>query len=263
MEKTLHSNFKVFKANISETSDPKYCRFGIKEIKNYHSDIMEFYFLIFKPSNKGYIIPVDYVQSFFPNTYEYKQSPSFAINTIKDITSYYRRFEPIKDYLVKMPKTWHDYELPKIAEKHILSKYPAFGLKQIIEEDIEAEKDIEKYEQSIASSQKIHTGKEGAPRMNYVRTYERSPILRLEAIKIHGLTCMACGFNFEETYGKHGKNYIEVHHIDQVSKLIEETEIDPEKGMVVLCSNCHKITHRKRDKALTLEELRNIIKTQK
>ena len=40
---------------------------------------------------------------------------------------------------------------------------------------------------------------------------------RKMAIKIHGNKCMACGFDFESVYGKHGKNYIEVHHVVPLS----------------------------------------------
>ena len=34
--------------------------------------------------------------------------------------------------------------------------------------------------------------------------------------------------------------------------------MDPREDFAVLCSNCHRIVHRKKDHVLTLEELRNI-----
>ena len=49
---------------------------------------------------------------------------------------------------------------------------------------------------------------EGGVREYYGKRYERSPRSRKEAIRIHGLTCNACGFNFEKEYGERGADYI-------------------------------------------------------
>lgn len=38
-----------------------------------------------------------------------------------------------------------------------------------------------------------------------------------------------------------------------------EISVDPETDLVPLCSNCHKMIHRKKAKPLTLEELKNKI----
>jgi len=74
---------------------------------------------------------------------------------------------------------------------------------------------------------------------------------------------MACGFDFEERYGRRGSNFIEVHHLKPVSSLEEETGIDPKTEMVVVCSNCHRMIHRKKDEVLSLDELRKIIRKKK
>lgn len=42
---------------------------------------------------------------------------------------------------------------------------------------------------------------DGNKKVIYTTKYERSIQNRLNAIKIHGVTCQICGFNFEETYG--------------------------------------------------------------
>ena len=89
--------------------------------------------------------------------------------------------------------------------------------------------------------------------------YERNSTNRNEAIKIHGTRCMACGFDFEATYGEIGKNYIEVHHTKPLYSLEQETIVNPRTDLVCLCSNCHRMIHRKRDSILTLEELKEII----
>jgi 5-methylcytosine-specific restriction protein A len=75
--------------------------------------------------------------------------------------------------------------------------------------------------------------------------------------------CQICGFDFEATYGETGKHFIEVHHIKslvQISKEIGEHEIDPEKDLIPVCSNCHSIIHRKKP-PIEIEEMKNFIKT--
>ena len=101
---------------------------------------------------------------------------------------------------------------------------------------------------------------EGGKIARLVAFYERNPQLRASAIKLHGTSCKACGFNFADAYGERGKDYIEVHHLVPISTYIEPTAIDPAKDLTVLCSNCHRMVHRKRDKPLSLGELIEIVK---
>lgn len=98
-------------------------------------------------------------------------------------------------------------------------------------------------------------GIEGKRTERLVAHYERNPQLRTEAIHIHGTSCKACGFNFSAAYGPHGSNYIEVHHLVPVSTMIEPNAVNPRTDMTVLCSNCHRMVHRKREKPLSLQEL--------
>lgn len=100
---------------------------------------------------------------------------------------------------------------------------------------------------------------EGAIDKKYVTVYERNPKLRRQAIAIHGETCFACGFNFKQFYGEYGDGYIHVHHTVPVSDLGGAKLINPETDMVPLCANCHAIVHRKREKTLSILELKNII----
>lgn len=57
------------------------------------------------------------------------------------------------------------------------------------------------------------------------------------------LFCEHCGFDFEETYGEIGKDFIEAHHMKPVSQLAlgEKTKVE---DIVMLCSNCHSMVHR-------------------
>lgn len=101
---------------------------------------------------------------------------------------------------------------------------------------------------------------EGKKIAYYVTKYERNPKYRELAIKIHGLTCQICGFNFEEKYGELGKGYIEVHHKNPLFSLDEEIVPNPETDMICVCSNCHRMLHRHRNTITTFEELVEIIK---
>ncbi|XIH38680.1 hypothetical protein C1N68_14050 [Priestia aryabhattai] len=93
----------------------------------------------------------------------------------------------------------------------------------------------------------------------YGRRYERDPINRKRAIEFHGLSCKVCGFNFEEVYGERGKDFIEVHHIEPLSTLEKEAVIDPERDLIPVCANCHRMIHRRRDNVLTVEELKALL----
>lgn len=101
---------------------------------------------------------------------------------------------------------------------------------------------------------------EGTQHKRYTNYYERDIKLRTKAISIHGTKCMACGFDFEKKYGKRGKGFIEVHHLTPVSELDSNTKVDPKTDLAVVCSNCHRIIHRKKDNVLSLNDLKNIIK---
>ncbi|QEM09075.1 HNH endonuclease [Mucilaginibacter rubeus] len=87
--------------------------------------------------------------------------------------------------------------------------------------------------------------------------YERKPSLREDAYKAHGCSCSVCGFNFEKAYGEWGRDFIEVHHIEPLaSGGGRSRKIDPKVDLIVLCSNCHRMVHRRRGLTLTIEELR-------
>lgn len=108
------------------------------------------------------------------------------------------------------------------------------NLLDIIKLDIEAE--------DIEEGARV----EGNVQFYYGKRYERNPINREIAIKKHGISCYVCSFNFEEMYGKHGRGFIEVHHITPLSLLNEETKVNPETDLIPLCPNCHRMVHRKK-----------------
>ena len=97
---------------------------------------------------------------------------------------------------------------------------------------------------------------EGGQKVIISTRIERNKKLRDEAIKIHGLSCQACGFNFEKKYGEIGKDFIEVHHIIPLSKNYNPKITNPKTDLNILCSNCHRMVHRKKNITLTIDELK-------
>jgi 5-methylcytosine-specific restriction protein A len=103
----------------------------------------------------------------------------------------------------------------------------------------------------------VNSGLEGSPTTSSAVRFERSSALRKRAIQFHGLTCKICGFNFRQTYGDIGAGYIEVHHLQPLSEVGCEHEVNPRDDLIVLCSNCHRMIHRDGNPCLTLEELKS------
>jgi len=87
--------------------------------------------------------------------------------------------------------------------------------------------------------------------------------------KFRGYICEACGFDFAKTYGdiaynKQKEPYIEAHHLIPLSELPEGKSVkyNIENDFKVLCSNCHKMVHRK-NPPFTIQEIIQILKRSK
>lgn len=98
------------------------------------------------------------------------------------------------------------------------------------------------------------------------RTHERNPQLvkqaKARAMRQHGsLACTVCDFDFFKTYGPVGENFIECHHTVPVSEL-EDGAVTKIIDVVLVCSNCHRMLHRRRP-WLGHDELRSLIAGQK
>lgn len=101
---------------------------------------------------------------------------------------------------------------------------------------------------------------EGKPIFYYSKKYERDSNIREIAIRIHGYDCHACGFNFEKKYGEIGKGFIEIHHINPLYINGMERIVDPKLDLLPVCSNCHRIIHRKRHFVYSIPEIRQLIR---
>ncbi|RED26940.1 HNH endonuclease [Flavobacterium cutihirudinis] len=100
---------------------------------------------------------------------------------------------------------------------------------------------------------------EGGQKIVISLVAERDSSLRASAIKIHGTTCFGCNFNFKSKYGEIGEGFIEIHHVKPLSSFLNSKVVDPYTDLIPLCSNCHRIVHRKKDYVLSLIELKEII----
>lgn len=85
---------------------------------------------------------------------------------------------------------------------------------------------------------------------------ERDPLLRAQAIRLHGARCTVCAFDFGEVYGDWGQGFCEVHHVTPLGSETARRRTDPLYDLVVLCANCHRMVHRRREITLTIKELR-------
>lgn len=57
--------------------------------------------------------------------------------------------------------------------------------------------------------------------------------------------CKICRFDFNKFYGQDlADDYIEVHHIKELSK--GEQEVDPFKDLIPVRANCHRILHKRK-----------------
>lgn len=98
---------------------------------------------------------------------------------------------------------------------------------------------------------------EGIQKIIATTVYERNPKAREECLNHWNYNCVVCGCNFENIYGELGKNYIHVHHINQISTIKKEYEINPIEDLRPVCPNCHAMLHKGK---LTIEELKKRIK---
>lgn len=97
----------------------------------------------------------------------------------------------------------------------------------------------------------------------YVRhkTRERNPEIvkqkKKQFYQLHGkLFCEVCSFDFKKVYGKRGDGFIECHHNIPLHQEKNE-RLTKLNDLSLLCSNCHRMIHNKKQ-WLTVEELKKI-----
>lgn len=99
---------------------------------------------------------------------------------------------------------------------------------------------------------------EGKPTDVVQTRYEKSVLARKLCLDLHGYSCAVCEFNFYDTYGDIGTDFIHVHHKNPQASIKKEYQINPYEDLVPVCPNCHAMLHKKTP-PYTIEELKNII----
>ena len=97
-------------------------------------------------------------------------------------------------------------------------------------------------------------------RLHRARERNRTLVDRKKASVLRAkgkLACEACEFDFAAVYGPLGDGFIECHHAVALSTLstAQKTKLE---DLVLVCSNCHRMIHRKRP-WLTAKEVRRWI----
>ena len=106
---------------------------------------------------------------------------------------------------------------------------------------------------------------EGGDKLRRHRVVERNQRLRNDAKLFWQrhfggrLKCVACSFDFETKYGPQGAEFIEMHHerqlaFDRERRAKRVIELSP------VCSNCHRMIHRRLDDPMSIDELKALIK---
>lgn len=175
------------------------------------------------------------------------------------ILRYLNRFEIIssdgsKSYFIIPFEGWH--------ENYDRNKNFVWKLRDELIEAIEElhwfdDTEIVNSNDDLESDPIIETTPEGTRIKQYVTKFERSNKNRRLAIKYNkSLKCSICGFDFEAIYGERGKGFIEVHHIKPLYENHTEVDINPQTDLICVCSNCHRMFHRRKDSVPTPEQLK-------
>jgi len=184
----------------------------------------------------------------------------YVIGLGKRIIKYLNRFEIIgtdgnSSYFILPFEGWHEDYNPS---KNFIWKLRDELVQAIEELGIFSEIEYNNYDE-YENINIIENTPEGKKKVRYVSKYERSNKNRHLAIKIHGTICEICGFDFEKIYGERGKGFIEVHHIKPLYENQEEIVINPKEDLICVCSNCHRMFHRRKDRVPTPDELKKLV----
>lgn len=102
---------------------------------------------------------------------------------------------------------------------------------------------------------------EGEVSMLLSKHVERSPAARKRCLDVHGYQCLVCEKSMSDRYGTMGEGVIDVHHLHELAQRGGKHIVDPEKDLVPVCPNCHRMIHTTRP-ALSLETVRSMLTKQ-
>lgn len=112
------------------------------------------------------------------------------------------------------------------------------------------------YEPLIASV--FEEGEQSTRLSKYV---ERNVAARQRCLDIHGYQCQVCEKSMSDVYGEKGAGVIDVHHLYELAQRDGKHIVDPEKDLIPICPNCHRMIHTARP-ALTPQAVREMLAKQ-
>jgi len=152
-----------------------------------------------------------------------------------------------------------NYLQTRYRNYHWTSQASGVSLPDLIADDLFAIIQADnRYSFSESSSKDVRTYSEGKPKKITTWTYDRSTDARNDCVEYYGYKCEVCGFDFSDTYGTRGENYIEVHHLKPIANIKKEYKINPVRDLRPVCANCHKMLHRRKP-VLSIEELKGLL----
>ncbi len=207
---------------------------------------------------------------------ENEKLPKTGLDYILNCQPYLQQTEKLlKQYPIQeiYLNHWNKYylELPElgIEQKTEISKFDwiwlvqdfhLFTLREILGFAKEKNKNIkiaETLEQTV-----LEGGSRLATHLRYERNGSFIKKIKEKALQENiMLNCDICGFSFLDVYGDVGQGFIEAHHINPLNER-EGKQVTKKDDIALICSNCHRMLHRKiNDKLLSINELKEIIKT--
>jgi hypothetical protein len=99
---------------------------------------------------------------------------------------------------------------------------------------------------------------DGPLRRSQASGWERNREARRQCVAHFGAACQVCKFDFGKRYGRLGRGFVEVHHAKIPGSRSRRRRVDPLVDLVPVCSNCHRMLHR-REPALGVGDLRRAI----
>lgn len=91
----------------------------------------------------------------------------------------------------------------------------------------------------------IEGGKVTISHLKIERDPEATRIKKISVLKSTGsLVCEICEFDFVEKYGSLGQGFAECHHLVPLSALKGKESKTSMDGLIITCSNCHRMIHK-------------------
>jgi hypothetical protein len=147
----------------------------------------------------------------------------------------------------------------------ITDRIPRSGQLITVTEELLRNERVQDSQDQVRLPEEVPSGStynEGSVQRILVNRYERDPRAREECIRHYGTTCFFCGFDFVAVYGEVMTGFIHVHHLNPLSSIGVDYEVDPIRDLRPMCPNCHAVLHR-REPPYSPDEVRQFLQTRR